>query len=415
VLRRFFGPSFTDKFYQFLDPHGQLDPRRPRFGGEPLRVSPKALRNAADGYATFETFPGNGRFPIRVLTFPVMQDGKMVNVLQVGMSLEGLHMARQHFLWALATLVPLALVLAGTGGWLLARRALRPVDQMTMTARRIEAEHLAQRLEGGEVDDELGRLARTLNEMLARLEAAFAQIRRFSADASHELRTPLTVLRGEIEVALRSLRDPRYQRVLGSVLEEVESMARLVDDLLLLSRADAGALRWDAGPVELDRLVEDVAKEGEILGRGRQVRVTIQALEPLVVQGDDQRLKQLLRNLVDNGVKYTPAGGQVTLALRAARHETPEPDSKLETRNSKSLGWAEIEVRDTGVGIPPEALPRVFERFYRVDPARSREAGGAGLGLCIVKTIAEAHHGTIAVRSSPGAGSTFTVRLPLSA
>jgi heavy metal sensor kinase len=415
VLRRFFGPSFTDKFYQFLDPHGHLDPRWPRFGGEPLRVSPKALRNAADGYATFETFAGNGRFPIRVLTFPVMQDGKMVNVLQVGMSLEGLHMARQHFLWALATLVPLALVLAGTGGWLLARRALRPVDQMTMTARRIEAEHLAQRLEGGEVDDELGRLARTLNEMLARLEAAFAQVRRFSADASHELRTPLTVLKGEIEVALRSLRDPaEYQRVLGTVLEEVESMARLVDDLLLLSRADAGVLRWDAGPVELDRLVEEVAKEGEILGRGKQVRVTIQALEPLVVQGDDQRLKQLLRNLVDNGVKYTPAGGQVTLALRAVRRERSESNSKLETRNSISSDWAEIEVRDTGVGIPPEALPRVFERFYRVDPARSREAGGAGLGLCIVKTIGEAHHGTIAVRSSPGGGSTFTVRLPLS-
>jgi signal transduction histidine kinase len=419
VLRRFFGPRFTDKFYQFLDPDGRLDPRWPRFGGEPLHVSPKALKNAAEGYATFETLPGNGRFPVRVLTFPVMQDGRMVNVLQVGMSLEGLSMARQHFLWTLAALVPLALVLAGTGGWLLARRALRPVDQMTTTARRIEAEQLAQRLDGAEVDDELGRLARTLNEMLARLEAAFVQVRRFSADASHELRTPLTVMKGEIEVALRSSRDPaEYQRVLASALEEVESMTRLVDDLLLLSRADAGALRWEAEPVELDRLVEEVAKEGEILGRGKQVRVTILGLEPLIVHGDGQRLKQLLRSLVDNGVKYTPPGGQVTLTLRAVRHNGSELNSQFAIRNSKlseTIGpWAEIIVRDAGIGIPAEALPRIFERFYRVDPARSREAGGAGLGLCIAKTIAEAHGGKIEVQSTPGAGSTFTLRLPLS-
>jgi two-component system OmpR family sensor kinase len=421
MLRRFFGPGFADRFYQFLDPHGRLDPRRPRFGGEPLHISPQALKNAAEGYATFETLPGNGRFPVRVLTFPVMQQGQMVNVLQVGMSLEGLYRAREHFLWTLAALVPLGLVLAGTGGWLLARRALRPVDQMTTTARRIEAEHLAQRLGGAEVEDELGRLARTLNEMLARLEAAFAQVRRFSADASHELKTPLTVLKGEIEVALRSPRDPaEYQRVLTSVLEEVESMARLVDDLLLLSRADAGALRWEMEAVELDRLVEDVAKEGEILGRGKQVRVSIQALEPLIVQGDGQRLKQLLRNLVDNGVKYTPPGGRVALSLRRVEWsnrqmvDSAKPVDQLTPRPIDSAGeWAEIVVQDTGIGIPSGALPRIFERFYRVDPARSREAGGAGLGLCIAKTIAEAHGGRIEVQSTPGAGSTFTLVLPL--
>jgi heavy metal sensor kinase len=414
VLRRFFGPSFTERFYQFLDPRGHLDPRRPRFGDEPLHISPKALKDAEEGYATFETMPGNGRFPIRVITFPVAQHGQIVNVLQVGMSLEGLYMARQHFLWTLAALLPLALALAGSGGWLLARRALRPVDQMTMTARRIEAEQLGKRLDGAEADDELGRLARTLNEMLARLEATFAQMRRFSADASHELKTPLTVLRGEIEVALRTPRDPaEYQRVLTSILEEVESMALLVEDLLLLSRADAGALRWDVAPVELDRLVEEVAKEGEILSRGKQVQVKILELEPLVVQGDGQRLKQLFRNLVDNGVKYTPSGGQVTLALRAMRRQGPELISKFDIRNSKSPDWAEIEVRDTGIGIAPETLPRIFERFYREDPARSRETGGAGLGLCIAKTIAEAHSGRIEVQSTPGVGSVFTLLLPL--
>ena len=212
-------------------------------------------------------------------------------------------------------------------------------------------------------------------------------------------------------------------------------MTLLVDDLLLLSRADAGALRWDVAPVELDRLVEEVAKEGEILGRGKQVQVKILELEPLVIQGDGQRLKQLLRNLVDNGVKYTPSGGEVTLALRATRPRAPGPNSKFDTfvpspstglgfragsrdsgrgiRNSESPDWSEIEVRDTGIGIPAEELPRIFERFYRVDPVRSRETGGAGLGLCIAKTIAEAHGGRIDVHSSPGAGSTFTLLLPV--
>jgi signal transduction histidine kinase len=422
VLRRFFGPNLVDKWYQILDPRGHLDTRWPRFRGEPLHVSPEALRNAAQGSATFETVPGRARYPVRILTAPVMRGGQVVSVLQVGMSLEGLHMARRQFLGTLATLFPLALVLAASGGWLLARRALRPVDQMTATARRIEAEHLAQRIQGAEVDDELGRLAQTLNEMLARLEAAFAQVRRFSADASHELKTPLTVLKGEIEVALRSPRDAgEYQRVLGSVLEEVEAMARLVDDLLLLSRADAGALRFEAAPVELDRLVEEVAKEGEVLGRERQVRVAIQALEPLIVQGDAQRLKQLLRNLVDNATKYTPPGGQVTLGLHAATGSSPgrgsgpqhgsPPGPMVRQRGQHAV----IAVRDTGIGIPPEALPRIFDRFYRVDPSRSREAGGAGLGLCIARTIAEAHRGRIEVQSHPGSGSTFSVLLPLAA
>jgi signal transduction histidine kinase len=297
---------------------------------------------------------------------------------------------------------------------------------MTQAARRIEAERLAERLEGAEADDELGRLARTLNEMLARLEAGFAQVRRFSADASHELRTPLTILKGEIEVALRSAREPaEYEKILASALEEVERMARLVDDLLMLSRADAGALRWDRELVELDRLVEEVAKQGEVLGRGREIQVAIQSLEPLIAHGDEQRLRQLLLNLVGNAVKYTPPAGRVTLSLRRVGGESDgPPTSSLEAVPNRPIGqlancppieWAEIAVSDTGVGIPPEALPRIFERFYRVDGARSREAGGTGLGLCIAKTIAEAHGGTIRVQSAPGVGSTFTVLLPLAA
>ena len=249
LLRRYFGSNFADRFYQFLDPRGEVDPRLPRLRNPPVAISPKALKNATEGYGTFETLPNDGGYPLRVFTFPIVVRGQIVNVLQVGMSLEGLVRERRNFLWALATLTPLGLLLAGGGGWLLARRVLRPVDQMTQAARRIEAERLAERLEGAEADDELGRLARTLNEMLARLEAGFAQVRRFSADASHELRTPLTILKGEIEVALRSAREPaEYQRVLASALEEVGRMARLVDDLLMLSRVGCRGPALGAGP-----------------------------------------------------------------------------------------------------------------------------------------------------------------------
>ena len=424
LLRRFFGPEFADRFFQFLDPGGRLDPRRPQFRGDLLHISPKALENATQGFATFETVPGSGSYPVRILTFPVRVRGQLVNVLQVGMSLEGLHRARASFLWTLAAVLPLGLLLAGGGGWLLARRALRPVDAMTLAARRIEAENLAERLQGGEADDELGRLAMTLNEMLGRLEAAFAQVRRFSADASHELRTPLTVLRGEIEVALRAPRAPEeYRRVLQSALQEVERLGRLAEDLLLLSRADAGALRLERESVELDRLVEEAARQGEILAGERGVQVKLAALEPLVAKGDAKLLKQLLLNLVDNAVKYSPAGGQVSLALRARRQSVDQSTGRLGVARKglddltdrpvdQLTPWAEIAVRDTGPGIPADALAHIFDRFYRADEARSREVGGAGLGLCIAKTIAELHGGRIEVESTAGTGSTFRVLVP---
>jgi heavy metal sensor kinase len=401
-LRQFFGSGFADRFFQFYDPRGERDPRWPGFQSVPHNVSPKALRNAAEGFGTFETLQGSGPYPTRVLTFPIMARGRLVNVLQVGMSLEGLHRAKQGFLLTIAGLLPLALVLAGGTGWLLARRALRPVDEMTQAARRIEVERLNERLAGAEADDELGRLARTLNEMLSRLEASFAQVRRFSADASHEMRTPLTVLRGELEVALRSAREPaEYERILKSALEEVARLSGLVEGLLLLSRADAGALKLDAAPVELDQLLEEVVRQGEVLGRDRDVAVRVQHIEPIIAPGDGPRLKELVLNLVDNAVKYTPAGGHVDLFLRQRPGVNGQPPA------------AEIVVKDTGIGMPAEALPRIFDRFYRLDQARSRDAGGSGLGLCIAKSIAEAHGGRIEVQSEPGVGSTFTLLLPL--
>jgi heavy metal sensor kinase len=296
----------------------------------------------------------------------------------------------------MAAVFPIGLLLAGGGGWLLARRALRPVDRMAETARRISAEQLAARLEDGGANDELSRLAQTLNEMLGRLDTSFRQIRQFSADASHELQTPLTILKGEIEVALRMPRTPEeYQRILKSALEEIDRVARLVEGLLLLARADAGVLRMDLQPVDLAQLVEDVYGQVKVLADRRKITLLFGVMEPLSIRGDYERLRQVLLNLVDNGIKYTPSGGRVTLSLQ------------------RDGEWASLRVTDTGIGLSPGDQEKIFERFYRSAEDRSRGEGGAGLGLCIARSIAEAHGGKIQVESTPGLGSTFTVLLPL--
>jgi signal transduction histidine kinase len=210
--------------------------------------------------------------------------------MQVGMSLESFYVTRRHFLLIMAGVLPLALLLAGGGGWLLARRALAPVDRMAEAARRISAEHLAERLEETGVGDELDRLAATLNAMLGRLDDAFRQIRQFSADASHELQTPVTILKGELEVALRAPRSPEvYQHHLRSALEEVERIARLMDGLLLLARADAGVLRMDHTPVDLTQLVEEVYEQTRVLADVKHVTLNLGPVEPMTVYGDYQR------------------------------------------------------------------------------------------------------------------------------
>jgi heavy metal sensor kinase len=244
--------------------------------------------------------------------------------------------------------------------------------------------------------DELDRLAQTLNAMLVRLDAAFQEMRQFTADASHELQTPLTILKGEVEVALRSPRSPEeYQRILKSALEEIDRIARLVEGLLLLARADAGVLRMDRRPLDLAQLIAEVYGQTCVLAEARSLNFRLGPVEPISVQGDYAHLRRLLLNLVDNAVKYTPADGHVTISLQS------------------SGGWASIRVEDTGMGIPPEDQERIFQRFYRSAEARSLGEGGAGLGLCIARSIAEAHGGRIEVKSTPGGGSTFTVLLPI--
>lgn len=396
IFRRFFGFSPWDRYVERRHPWSQRDLHESPAQAGTLPLSANALQRASRGLSTFETVTSLGRYPVRVLTQPVFEMGRVTQVIQVGMSLESLAMARQHFLLVMASVLPLALLLAGGGGWLLARRALNPVHHMAEAARRIGAEHLDERLQTSGSDDELDRLAHTLNDMLARLDAAFRQVRQFSADASHELQTPLTILKGELEVALRAPRSAQeYQRVLTSALEECERLVRVVEDLLLLARADAGVLRMDRQAVDLDELVAEVFEQADILAEPHAVNLCLGPIEPLTIRGDRAHLRRLLLNLIDNGIKYTPPGGRVTLAL------------------GQEERWAVLRVSDTGIGLSSEEQARIFQRFYRAANTHLQPEEGAGLGLCIAQSIVEAHGGHIQVDSAPGRGSMFAVLLPL--
>jgi heavy metal sensor kinase len=291
----------------------------------------------------------------------------------------------------------LPLVLAGSagGGYLLMRGALRPVDEITRTAEGITSRNLAERLPVAETGDELERLAVALNGMIARLEEAFLQLHRFSADASHELRTPLTILHGELEAMARCADLPASVREgLGSTLEETERLSKIVENLLTISRLEAGEARLERTPLDLSEITRSTTEQMRLLAEVKDISLTLSASDPVLVEGDPSRLKQVVVNLVDNAIKYTPEGGSVEIA----------------TRNKD--GCAVLEVRDTGLGIAYSDLPHVFERFYRTDKARSRELGGSGLGLSIVKSIVVAHGGEVTVSSEEAAGAQFTVTLP---
>jgi heavy metal sensor kinase len=392
LVRELLGPEFADALLQLLDPQGRLRSRAPRAA---LPLSPTARENAARGLVTIETIvPAPGE-PLRLLTMPVTRAGRVVDLLQVAMPLRRTQQTLARFVDTLLVLVPLGAVLAAAGGWGLARRALRPVDHMSQSARRISAEDLSRRLERRGTGDEIDRLADTLNQMLGRLEAAFGEMQRFAADAAHELRTPLTALRGGIEVALRTERPPEeYRRVLISSLEDVDQLIRLAEDLLLLSRSTAG-LTTALAPVDLEALVLEALEAGVRLAKGRGVTVRLGPITPAVARGDVAALRRALLNLVDNAIKYTPAGGSIELSLGAV------------------MGTAALAVQDTGIGIDPADAPRVFEPFVRLDAARSRDTGGSGLGLAIARSIVTAHGGSLEVESRLGAGSRFTIRLPL--
>jgi len=391
LVREFLGSEFADALMQLLDPEGRLRSRALR---PALPLSREARANALRGAPTLETVDLTTGEQARLLTMPVEHGGRIVDLVQVAMPLRRTRQTLVRYVETLLVLVPLGAVLSAAGGWLLARRALRPVDRMSQSALKISAEDLSRRLERRGTQDEIDRLADTLNAMLGRLEAAFAEMQRFTADAAHELRTPLTALRGGIEIALRAERSPdEYRRVLASSIEEVDQLIRLAEDLLLLSRSTIG-LTAARHPVELEPLCLEALELGVRLAKGKGVNVSLGATVPAVVQGDAGALRRAPLNLVDNAVKYTPAGGSVVISLERAGDRV------------------RLVVEDTGIGIDPADTRRIFEPFVRLDAGRSRDTGGSGLGLAIARSIVLAHGGTLEVQSRPGGGSRFTIDLP---
>lgn len=291
--------------------------------------------------------------------------------------------------------IPLALGLAALGGWWIARRALDPVRLMVGQARRITDRTPGFRISVPHPEDELGVLAGAFNELLERLEGALHAQRRFMADASHELRTPVSIVRTAAEVTLgRETRtEQEYRESLGIVAQQARRLARMVDDLMTLERADAGGLTVELADFYLDELVRESVHAAAVLATERRVEVRSPSAPETAFRGDERLLRQMLMNLLDNGIRHTAPGGQV------------------EARVTSLDGSVEIAVADTGCGVPPDERARIFERFIRLDPARSRP-GGAGLGLPIARCIAESHGGTLTLAESGPSGSTFVVRLP---
>ncbi len=387
--------ALLDKFFQIFGPGGQVTLQSANILTQEIPLSQTALEAAHVAQATFESVRFQEEIPIRLLSYPIRHGENLVNILRVGTSLRPVEEMLQRLIFVLLVASPLAVAVSMLGVWFLAGRALRPVDAITLTAQRIAAGDLTQRIQTRS-KDEIGRLASTFNDMIARLEASFRQIRQFSADASHELRTPLTIIKGETELALRKPRSPEmYREALESNLEEIDRMNRIVEELLFLSRADLGEIKVASDPVQLDSLIQEVQQQAIVLGQDRQVETTLGRVEPAQVLGDEWRLREMLLNLVDNAVKYSRQTGTVQLSLVRDGH------------------MACLSVRDHGIGISPEEQGLIFDRFYRTDAARAHFQKGTGLGLSICKWIAEAHRGRIQVESILGQGSCFIILLPL--
>src|SRR5215813_8497422 len=391
-----------------FDAEGRLLAEKPAPGNDHARLPPLDLIPTDD--LRLYTEPGDDDEGQRVAARRVkIGDAGSPYLIVVSQPLEtvteGLEMVGSVFLIA----VPLALLLAGLGGFFLARKSLAPVVAMSEQARQIGAENLERRLPVANPRDELGQLASTFNELLARLDASFDLQRQFMADASHELRTPLSVMRTTAQVILeRPRRDENeYRDALAMINDQTRRLARIVDDMFTLARADAGRRPLKIDSFYLDELIGETSRAAGVLAASKGVKVEAAGPAEVLYYGDEHLLRQMLLNLLDNAIRHTPAGGRIRVCL------------------SRFDSTCEVVVADTGEGIPVDAQPHIFERFYRVDKARSRSdvngagdgadkgVGGAGLGLSIALWVAEAHGGTIDLVSTGPTGTAFAIALPL--
>jgi heavy metal sensor kinase len=390
-----YAPEANERFIRITraDGHVVYASGKPRDGSfDPATVPAPSLRQPGEFLRKESLLKGS----VLVAAQTYVGTGHSRYVVEVGVSTARTEETVRQVLLMLAIGLPVAVCVAVTGGFVLVRRALKPVDNLSQKAAAITQHSLSERLPVVRTGDALERLSVSLNLMISRLEDAINSSKQFVADASHELRTPLAVLRGELEnLAQDTQLKPPTRETLGSALEEVDRLAEIVEGLLALSRLDTGEAQAEWVRFDLAALVATTADQMSLLAEDKHITVTCDSAAPVLIEGDRARLKQVVVNLLDNAIKYTPNGGRIRLEI------------------AQEEGSAVLDVTDNGIGIPPEALPHVFKRFFRVDGARSRDQGGAGLGLSIVKSICDAHGARVEVSSTPGQGSRFRIRQPL--
>jgi len=385
-------PQITNHFIRITATDGSLlyQPKPPRDGSfDPAEVPP--ARTSKAGFRE-ELTAGQG---LLIYSIPVSADGGGTYLLEVGEAYNHVKGTLHGLALIFAVILPVALALAAGGGYVLIKRALKPIDDLSRAAETITSSNLSERLPVPATGDEIERLSATLNRMIERLESSFRQVAQFTADASHELRTPLTILRGELEVALRSgAANSGGRDMLESTLEETERLSKTVENLMVLSRLDSGELKLELRSFDLTALCRETVDQMRLLTEDKSIDLVCASSARVDVLADRLRIRQILINLIDNAIKYTVAGGRIEV--------------QVFSDNSAAV----IKVSDTGQGIPAEAIPLIFDRFYRVDKARSRETGGSGLGLAIAKSICDLHGGRIFVDSVLGNGTTVSVRIP---
>jgi heavy metal sensor kinase len=381
-----------ERFLEVRSPSGSILFRNERLSDRALGAMP-FRGEGIGGYSERSARLSDGT-RVRLVSRVHTLDGRLL-LIRLAHSEEPLFSRLTDLLLASLLVLPLVLVVAGLAGYGLAQRALNPIEQMTRRAQEITPEKLHARLPNDDADDELGQLARVFNATLARLEQAFEQLRRFTSDASHELRTPLAMIRSVGEVGLqKDGTRAEYRDIIGSMLEEVNRLTSLIDSLLTISRADSGHIQLHRAVVPVMALARAAAGLFEILMEEKSLRVVLEGDEHAQVEGDCLFLRQALVNILHNAVKYSPVGEVISVRVR-----------------NGDANQVTVEIQDYGPGIPLEDQDRVFDRFYRVDKARWRESGGAGLGLSIAKWAVEAHGGSIGLDSVPNQGCTFRIRL----
>lgn len=331
---------------------------------------------------------------MRILTKPIFNKNRLVYIIQVGSSTHDIQDTLENILFLNILFIPLTTLLIAVGGWFLTRKALKPLEDVIAASHQISSGDLQHRITTSDTSSEITALTGAFNQMIERLESSFHQIKDFSGNVSHELRIPLSILRGQTELSLKRYRSiDEYRQTLESNLEEILRMENIVERLLFLSRAESGEIELHRSEVDMQNLTEWTFKQFQLPAEENNINLKLNINGPAIIYGDEILLRELLLNLVKNAITYTPEGGSVTLSM--------EQDDKDVI----------ISVDDTGIGIPEEDTPHIFERFYQVDKSRSTK--GSGLGLSISKWIVESHHGKISVDSTVGKGSKFTVCLPL--